>query len=274
MKQNLLVSFLTTAISAVLFWAFTDSWVLTSAGLLVGALTFATILFVRFCSLYFVSPRNEIKRLQRQLDRSEDKTRKIQEKLERQIALEQRPNFIAQIQEFSLGVTTENSENFTVAWMMVGLRNKGASSITQNWRLIVSFPGLAPRQLLVLPTVHLGETSLTDASGRKFGFDADESIVNKVGPGKPLSNTGNMVNGFINFHIPVDMDLINVHGTTMVLEFEDIDGHPYSVTQSNFPCLARNWSKYIPGTKMKVTQRSQNEPKKNRKSRRSRKGRT
>lgn len=113
------------------------------------------------------------------------------------------------------------TSNNTVITPMVGVQNTGAPSIALNWRLRVELANV---------TEPVDVFSWCENDGINFpmaidgGFSIPESdfIINKAGPGNPI-RSGDMITGAASFVArSVTQEVINVAGTKLIVECEDI----------------------------------------------------
>lgn len=273
-NQEILISLIPASIAALITWIITGSWgFLGLAAAIFGTLTFGVLLFVKFCYFYWIAPRRQAERLQRQLQRSQDETDLAVEELnasretlalqkdafEKRIERYQQPQLKSTIQRILMGVAEIRQKNVqdgserviknTIIAPMIGVQNTGAPSITQNWRLKVNLTNTDER-LEIGAYGAIGPMTFGMDSDGGFTIEEGDNIINKAGPGHPIGN-GDMVNGAVMFIVPATQEAVNVTGTELILEFEDINGRVYSETFNKFPYEPSYSRPYLPGLKMK-----------------------
>src|SRR5215510_743628 len=151
-------------------------------------------------------------------------------------ATPEKPSFEGQIERVSLYPVPNRREDLAVT-LVVSLRNSGAPSVAQGWKLEVNSP--SRRVPTVLDPVHVnGYVELPGTSGTKVDL-AKEDLVTKtsqVSIGKSVS-----VNGVLTFVLSKTSEIgVSNNNTTLTIDFKDSQDKSYRT------------SKYLIGLKVKA----------------------
>src|SRR5215510_11358272 len=138
-------------------------------------------------------------------------------------ATPEKPSFEGQIERVSLYPVPNRREDLAVT-LVVSLRNSGAPSVAQGWKLEVNSP--SRRVPTVLDPVHVnGYVELPGTSGTKVDL-AKEDLVTKtsqVSIGKSVS-----VNGVLTFVLSKTSEIgVSNNNTTLTIDFKDSQDKSY-----------------------------------------------
>jgi hypothetical protein len=122
----------------------------------------------------------------------------------------------------SLTETEKITDNDTVLMLVVRIKNQGAPTILDNWRLTVTYPGMAPKEAILLtppPGTMLGPKP-ADLTFSSADFLPDKTITNPIPTGGAV--TGNLM--FLVRGISPAAPIEVVKGAQLDLYFKDVGG--------------------------------------------------